>query len=89
MEHSRVLLQKNETFLCSCLFFIKEWDNYCVLSRSLQKNGTFFSLFWVSKVAKNSKKEWERMEHSLKERERPVRSERERTRCPTLTLRCP
>ena len=42
-----VLLQKNETFLRSFLFFIKEREDLCVLSRSLQKNGTFFTFFSV------------------------------------------
>ena len=98
MERSHVLLQKNKAFLRSFPFFIKERGDLCVLSRSLQKKGTFFTFFpvlfkrtgknvpffWVSYVAKNSKKERERTGRSLKEWERPGRSERERTRCPTL-----
>ena len=69
-------LQKNGTILA---FFP-------VLCKRTEHSLCSFPFFWVSLVAKNSKKEWGRTERSLKERERPERSERERTRCPTLQL---
>ena len=84
--------------LRSFTFFAKECCILCVLLCSLQKNVAFFaffyvlkirtqknaSTFWVSYVAKNSKKECKRMLHALKERKRTMRSERKRTQCPTL-----
>ena len=42
-----VLLQKNETFSHSFMFFAKERNVLCVLLRSLQKNVVFFAFFYV------------------------------------------
>ena len=44
-----VLLQKNETFLRSLMFFAKERNVLCVLLRSLQKNVAFSAFFYVLK----------------------------------------
>ena len=64
---------------------------FYVLKKSTQKNASFF---WVSYIAKNSKKERKRTLRALKERKRTLRalkerkrtmhSERRRTWCPTL-----
>ena len=76
--------------LHSFTFFAKE---HCVLLCSLQKKVAFFaffyvlkkriqknaSVFWVSKVAKNLKKECKRMLRALKECKRLMCSERKRT----------
>ena len=96
--------------LHSFRFFAKERWVLCVLLHSLQKNVVFFaffyvlkkrrqnnaSFFWVSEVAKNSKKECKRMLRAFKERKRmlrafkerkrTMRSERKRTQCPTLKM---
>ena len=42
-----VLYNRTKRSLRSFPFFIKERDDLCVLSRSLQKNGTFFTFFSV------------------------------------------
>ena len=67
-------MQKNNAFFA---FFY-------VLKKRTLKNASFF---WVSLVAKNSKKDCKRTLHSLKERKRTMLSERKRTQCPTLGKR--
>ena len=44
-----VLLQKNETFLRSLMFFAKEQKVLCVLLHSLQKNVAFSAFFYILK----------------------------------------
>ena len=97
-----ILLHKNVVFFAFFLYVLcKRMLRICVLLRSLQKNVALFaffyvlkkrtqknaSFFWVSYVAKNSKKERKRTLLALKERKRMMRTQRKRTQFPTMYRR--
>ena len=77
-------LQKNVSFSAFISVLCKERFVLCVHFRSLEKNVKNALFFWVWQVAKNTKKKCKRTFCSFKERKRTMRSERKRTRCPTL-----
>ena len=76
--------QKNATFCVLLCSFAKERYILCVLLRSLQRKERIFLLGLISRQKLEKKRK--RTLRALKERKRMMRSERKRTRCPTLGL---
>ena len=81
-----VLFNRTQRSAFFCVLFQKNVVFFYVLSKRMLRSLRSFTFFWVSLVAKNSKKEHKRTLRALKECKRMMRSERKRTQYPTLAI---